>query len=325
MEFDYPKICQDLLSNLAPRQSEVILRRFGLSTFPSRETLESIGKSYGITRERVRQIEKAGISRLKPKLEKYQKVFQYFKAQLKKTGNLRREDILLEELGNKKWKAHVYFLLTLGEDFERFGETDYFYSLWTTNPSFLNLAKKVIDSFYNQLIQINRPLSLEEFELPAGLPQRWLSFYLEISKKIQKNSDGFYGLKDWPEINPKGVKDKAYLVFKKVKKPLHFREVANLIEGALAQTVHNELIRDSRFILIGRGIYGLSEWGYYPGEVKDVILRVIKEAGKPLTKEEILEKVKEQRLVKETTILLNLSNKKHFLRNSQGKYWVREV
>ena len=94
---------------------------------------------------------------------------------------------------------------------------------------------------------------------------------------------------------------------------------------ALIQTVHNELIKDPRFVLVGRGIYALSEWGYYPGQVKDVILKVLKEKRRPLTKEEILEKVLSQRLVKENTILLNLSNKKYFLRNSQGKYWVKEA
>lgn len=331
VNFNYPQICKELLNDLPQRQKEIILRRFGLKT-GQKETLESIGQDYGITRERVRQIEEDGILRLKPKLGKYQKIFQYFIAQLKATGDLRKEDILLEQLGNKKWKNQVYFLLTLEEHFERFGETDDFYSLWTINRSSLNLAKKVIDSFYNQLTQMNRPLSLKEVTLPPPAlhlrpsPKRAVvSSYLEISKKIQKNSEGFYGLRDWPEINPRGVKDKAYLVFKKVKKPLHFSEVANLIEGALIQTVHNELIRDPRFVLIGRGIYALKEWGYEPGEVKEVILRILKEAGKPLTKEEILEKVREQRLVKENTILLNLSNKKYFLRNSQGKYFVKEA
>ena len=153
----------------------------------------------------------------------------------------------------------------------------------------------------------------------------------EITKKIAMNSFGEIGLRDWPEIKPRGVKDKAYIVFKKEGKPLHFNQVTEEIkksglgEMVFVQTVHNELIKDPRFILVGRGIYALSEWGYYPGQVKDVISKIIKEERKPLTKEEILEKVLKQRLVKENTILLNLSNKKYFLRNPQGKYTVREI
>jgi hypothetical protein len=65
----------------------------------------------------------------------------------------------------------------------------------------------------------------------------------------------------------------------------------------------------------------LREWGYEPGQVKDVIIKILKENG-PLTKKEILERVLKQRLVKENTILLNLNNKKYFLKDSQGKYKI---
>jgi len=118
-----------------------------------------------------------------------------------------------------------------------------------------------------------------------------------------------YGLREWPEVSPKGIKDKIYLLFKRTRKPLHFTEVANKIEGSLVQTVHNELIRDSRFVLIGRGIYALREWGYVEGDVKDVILNIFATENKPLTKEEILERVKKQRFIKENTVLMNLGNK----------------
>jgi len=319
-----------LIKDLPSRQKEIISRRFVLfaKAFSEGrvkgETLESIGKSYGITRERVRQIEENGISRIKPKIKKYQKTFQYFTNQLKNWGGLKKEDILLQELGGRKFQPQIYFLLTLGPNFKKVRESDEFYSLWTIDQNSLVLAKKVIDSFYNQLQKINHPLSLNTFKSPYHLSQTALLTYLEISKKIQKNSEGLFGLKDWPEINPRGVKDKAYLVFKKEGKPLHFREVSKLIGKALPQTVHNELIKDPRFVLIGRGIYALREWGYEPGQVKDIIFKILEKAGKPLTKEEILKKVLQQRLVKESTILLNLSNKKYFLKSSQG-YTVRKA
>jgi len=328
--FSYQKIYLDLLHNLPLREKEVISRRFGLKT-GQKETLEAIGKDYGITRERVRQIEESGFLRIKPEIGKHQKTFQYFAEQLKNFGGLKKEDVLLRELGGQKWQPQVYFLLTLGPNFERLKESSEFYSFWTIDQNYLILAKKLIDSFYDKLKKINQPLSLKNCNPPAALtrssslsPTALIS-YLEISKKIQRNSEGLFGLNDWPEINPRGVKDKAYLVFKKEKKPLHFAKVAELIDNALPQTIHNELIRDDRFILVGRGIYALREWGYCPGQVKDIISNVLKEAGKPLAKEEILEHVLKQRLVKENTVLLNLSNKKYFLKNPQGKYIVREA
>ena len=363
---NYIQICSKILKALSPRQKEVILRRFALPAlaFPGkggakRETLESIGKDLGITRERVRQIEKDGFLRLKPEIKKYQKIFNYLKDCLKKTGDLRKEESLLLELAGRRLQSEedkssslsteasaevekkessstspslressmneVYFLLTLGEDFERFGETKDFYSLWTIDQKSWNLAQKIINAAYEKFKKVGKPLKLEELVKSKLLSPEILTSYLEISKKIQRNAENFWGLKDWPEINPKRIKDKAYLVFKKEQKPLHFTQVANLIGLALPQTVHNELIKDSKFVLVGRGIYALKEWGYEEGVVKDVILNILKTAGRPLKKEEILEKTLKQRLVKENTVFLNLSNKKYFLRNSEGFYTIREA
>ena len=322
MIFNYQKICQSILKALPGRQKEVISRRFGLES-GNRETLEAIGKSFAVTRERVRQIEEDAISKLKPKTKDHQKVFQYFTDHLKTFGELKKEDILLSQLAGQKSAPQVYFLLTLGDPFERFSETEKLHSLWTINQKSVDLAQKVIDSFYNKLKEAGKPLTLNEHKHFAknSLAPKALESYLEVSKVIQKNQEGLFGLRDWPEINPRGIKDKAYLVFKKKNNPLHFREVAEFIgPKALSQTVHNELIRDPRFVLVGRGTYALRDWGYEQGVVKDVIKNILKEAKNPLTKEEVLEKVLQQRMVKENTILLNLQNKRYFKKNSEGKY-----
>lgn len=323
MKFNYFQICQSLLKDLPQRQKEVVSRRFGLKN-NQRETLEFIGENYGITRERVRQVEKESLERIKPKAKHSQKIFQYFKKYLKNNGELKKEEVLLTELGGENQKSQIYFLLTLGEDFERIGETDEFYPFWTINQKSLTLAKKIINSFFHKLKTVQKPLPLKAFNPSPSLSQDALISYLEISKKIQQDPEGLFGLREWPEINPRGIKDRAFLVFQKAQNPLHFSEVAKLIPGSLVQTVHNELIKDPRFVLVGRGIYALKIWGYQPGPVKDVISEVLKEEKKPLTKEEILDKVQKQRLVKENTVLLNLSNKKYFLRDSQGKYIIKE-
>ena len=324
MKFNYSKICTDLISGLKERENEIISRRFALNGL-ERETLESIGQGFGISRERVRQIQKVAMEKIKPKLSQYQKVFQSFLEYFKKFGNLRKEKIALFELGGENWKNEVYFLLTLQKPFQRFLENNDFYSFWTINQDSLKRAKETLEFLFQRLLNLGKPVTLNEISSFLSLKETVLTSYLEISKKIQRNKEGLYGSKDWPEINPRGIKDKAYLVLKKIGQPLHFQEVTNLIENAHLPTVHNELIKDSRFVLVGRGIYALSEWGYEPGQVKEVILKILKESKKPLKKEEILEKVFSQRLVKENTILLNLSNKKYFLRDSQGKYKIKEI
>jgi len=331
MKQDYQKICQDLIKDLPQRQKDIVEQRFGLED-EERKTLEAIGQVYGITRERVRQIEEDGFSQIRPKLEKYQEVFQYFEGEIEKFGGLRKEDILLNSLAGSKFQNQVFFLLILGEKFQRFAENKVFHSLWAINQNSFNFAKEVLDFLSKKLLEINQPLSFANLLKKANLQfksltSRSLQSYLEISKRIQPGIEGNYGLKDWPEINPRGVRDRAYLVFKKEKRPLHFAQVTRLINNskfekisqppALIQTVHNELIKDQRFVLVGRGLYALGEWGYQPGVVKDVISMILQEEKKPLTKEEIIDRVLKQRIVKVNTILLNLG---HFPKTANGKY-----
>lgn len=325
MKFNYQTICHsNLLKDLPGRQKDVLSRRFGLRG--ERQTLESIGRAYDITRERVRQIEEDGLRGLAKKLEDplCQNVFHYFVKNLKAAHSLKRENLLLSQLGGEKFKNHVLFLLTLGKPFQRVSETADFHAFWSIDKNSFNLAKKQISAFISELKKKQKPLSL---------PLRLALSYIEISKNILKGPEGLYGLSDWPVIRPRGIKDKAYLVLKKEEKPLHFTQVASLINSSLvlkspkstvSQTVHNELIKDARFVLVGRGLYALGEWGYTPGVVREVITQVLKETKKSLNKEQIIKKVLEQRQVKPNTVLLNLQNKKHFIKNSKG-YFIRQA
>ncbi len=318
MEFNYQTICHStLLRGLPERTEDVLSRRFGLRG--ERETLESIGEAYGITRERVRQIQDDGLRMVERNAQapECQKVFKAFTQELKNFGSLKKEDILLADLGGQKFQNQVLFLLTLGKPFQKFSETDDFHAFWTVDKNAFDNAKKSLCSFISELQKKQRPLAL---------PKTVLASYVEISKKVSQGPEGLYGLSNWPEINPRGVKDKAFIVLRKEQKPLHFTEVATLMgKDALRQTVHNELIKDPRFVLVGRGLYALREWGYTPGIVREVIANVLKESPNPLEKDKVVAKVLTQRQVKPNTILLNLQNKKYFLKTAEGKYTVREA
>jgi len=315
--FNFQTICHsNLLKDLPGRQKDVLSRRFGLKG--EKQTLESVGRNYDITRERIRQIENDGLARLNKAIESpgCQRIFQSFVKELKNSGSLRREDVLLSKLGGKNFQNHALFLLTIGKPFQRFSETADLYPFWTINKNSFNIAQRNINNFITSLKKKKKALPL-----PLNVP----CSHLEISKRIMQSPKGLYGLADWPEINPKGIKDKAYLVLKKKEKPLHFTAVAQGIsQDALPQTVHNELIKDQRFVLVGRGLYALQEWGYAPGVVREVIAQEIKKAKRPMGKEEIMKKVLSQRQVKPNTILLNLTNKKYFIKN-QEKYFIRKA
>ena len=315
MKFNYIQTCQDLMEVLSERQKEIISRRFALNG-QKRETLESIGQDLKITRERVRQIEKEAFLILAREIKKHQEVFQYFAEFFEKAGGLRKEELLLKELGGDNFQEEVFFLLTLEKDFQRFTGNKKFYSFWANDNKTCLAVQKKIDDFYQKLKKGKKTLKIQDNLFVS---------HLTISKKIKRNKKGFFGLKGWPEIDPRKIKDKAYLVFKESQEPLHFTQVAGLIESSLPQTVHNELIKDPRFVLVGRGIYALKEWGYQEGQVKDVIFSILKTAGQPLKKEEILEKTLKQRLVKDNTVFLNLNNKRYFSRDSQGYYTIKEI
>jgi len=337
---NYEKTHNKLLKKLPGRTRSVIKRRFGLEGEES-ETLESIGKSFGVCRERVRQIENSGINLIKREIKnsEYQSIFNFINDNLEKAGNLKREDLLVSDLTPRKLKNQTLFWLTLGDRFFRFSETRDIYPLWTVNLNSVDSAKKVIQASINNFEKERKLLSLNDLLREVGnspnvkLTSLSLTSYLEISKEIEQDPEGLFGLKKWPEVSPKGVKDKAYLALKKEKKPLHFKEVAEVIDEidfdskskTLPQTVHNELIRDPRFVLVGRGMYALKEWGYAPGQVKDVIAEVLRESKKPLSKDKIITKVLSRRIVKENTILLNLQNKDQFVKTPQGKYTLKEA
>lgn len=337
---NYQKICQNLIKDLPARVKDVIEQRYGLKG-KERKTLEAVGETYGITRERVRQIEAVGFAKMEPKLKETKEVFDHFENQVKLSGNLKKENTLLNLLGGQKYQNQVLFLLTLDGNFKKFYQDKDYYSLWTIDENSLDLAKKVNTFLFKRFNEINKPLAFQEIEREVSsgfkktLASEALTAYLEISKNIQPGLESKFGLKEWAEINPRGVKDKAYLVLKKESKPLHFTEVTKLINSsefskifhqrALVQTVHNELIKDPRFILVGRGLYALREWGYQPGVIKDVISMILEKEKKPLTQEEIVKEVLKQRMVKVNTILINLKNPKYFQKNDEGRYQIREA
>lgn len=156
---------------------------------------------------------------------------------------------------------------------------------------------------------------------------RVIKSYCECSRHIQQNPFGEWGLATWQSIRPRRMSDKIYLVLKKHGNPIHFTAITEQINRtrfdhkvAHPPTVHNELILDRRFVLVGRGTYALKEWGYEPGVVADVIAKILARAGRPLSRDEIIDEVGKQRLVKKGTILLALTNRNRFTRLDDGQY-----
>ncbi len=336
--FKPKQVTKRLLAILPERAQDVMVSRYGLGKNSERMTLEAIGKKYAITRERVRQIENHAILTIRKSKEyqKEKKAFDELEAMLHALGGIVTEQDLLNSIAkDKSTHNHINLLLVLGESFKKKKEDDNFNHRWyldedlsdkvhaSLHALYNNLSdndliseKDIISSFAEHLKEVSSEYKQEE------IMKRWLS----LSKAISKNPLGEWGRATSPNVNAKGMRDYAFLVIRKHGSPIHFTEVAKQIEKlfkrkAHVATTHNELIKDPRFVLVGRGLYALSEWGYISGVVKDVIRKVIEQNG-PLPKDEIVGKVLKERYVKENTIMVNLQNPKYFKKDKEGRYFL---
>jgi len=176
-------------------------------------------------------------------------------------------------------------------------------------------------------IDVSRALGGDFFQEDADLVNRNKAVYaiLRAAKRIEQNKFGRWGARHWREIHPKTINDKIYLVLTDSGRPMHFAKIADRInevefddKRAHPATVHNELILDKKYVLVGRGIYGLKEWGYKEGTVADIIANILSETNEPISREEIINEVLKQRLVKKTTIILALMDKNRFEKKEGG-------
>jgi len=332
------KISKKFLSVLPERSLDVLVRRFGLTEDANRTTLEAIGKDYGITRERVRQIENNAIRNIRKSeiFEKENTIFEELYKIIDSLGGIVSEEELLDYLASKDTeKNHIHFLLVLGDSFVKEKENNLFKSRWHVNNEIANEVHRALDEMTreiskNDLYSENDIISMfldkagnlhVKYKKPEVV-KRWLA----ISKAIDKNHFNEWGLASSTNISAKGIRDFAYLSIRQHGNPMHFREVAKSIENNFGRTAHtatchNELIKDPRFVLVGRGLYALTEWGYKGGVVKDVIKNILETEG-PLTKEEIIDRVLKERYIKENTVVVNLQDPKLFKKDTKGRYII---
>ncbi|MCR4311343.1 MAG: hypothetical protein NUV54_02130 [Candidatus Taylorbacteria bacterium] len=337
--FNPKQTTKKLLAALPERARDVIVSRYGLDKDSHKMTLEAIGKRYRITRERVRQIENYALHSIKRSdaFGKEKSVFTELEKLIRSLGGVISEDDVLQHVSkDKSMQNHVHLLLVLGDEFKKEKEDAQFKHRWHVDDQ---LSKKVHDALrklYKNLSDKDLVSELDiiasflthvedisdDYKKDSSVIKRWLS----LSKIIGRNPLGEWGLTSSPNIRAKGMRDYAYLVIRKHGSPIHFREVAKSIEKffgkkAHVATTHNELIKDNRFVLVGRGLYALTEWGYMSGVVKDVIKKILESNG-PLKREQIVEKVMKERYVKENTIVVNLQNPKHFKKTREGAYMI---
>jgi hypothetical protein len=338
------KVFSGLFAKLNDRQQEVLAGRFGLEKSGKKLTLAALGNRYGVTRERVRQIETTGLAALREHIEADPAgtaVLAASRKYLKEQGGVAPREALLAEARAALpgiTQNHMSLIAEATKAFaEHQGDKDFHPFYYLTKEDFKSAAAFVKDwaqhlrSRKGDVLSGKYQAYFADFVKKQSVPSAHAENYLAVSKRVGKNPYGDRGLTEWAEVNPRTVRDRIYLVMMKQGEPIHFRTIAKLINDAKfssrlasAPTVHNELIKDKRFVLVGRGTYALAENGYEPGTAREVIHRILRKNG-PLRPKDIMLAVQKERLFKENTILVNLQNKSHFLRRSDGTYKVREA
>lgn len=341
-KIDLQDILQDVFTVLTEKERQIITQRFSLDNKP-RRTLEEIGKEFNVTRERIRQIEKIALGKLhrtasNTKLREINALAESF---LKQAGGaLTEKDLIsqiLNEIGSEA-KVDGYIIrlaLQIDNELKRIKHSDTMRDGWRLK----NVSMENVNMAINHAISLLK--KKKDVLSEARLTNDTLAFFtrkgIQVSPNFVKNCftlhkdlkkvDNGWGLMNWRHINPRSIRDKALIILQEEKKPLHFVTLANKIIDAefnkkivTVQAVHNELIRYDDFVLVGRGIYALREWGYSDGTVADVIEELLAEAKGPMTKQEIIDGVLSRRKVKLGTISLNLQKNDHFVRVGRAVY-----
>lgn len=342
---------QEALVLFPERTKNILVKRFDLDG-TGRKTLEEIGEVFKITRERVRQIAKAAIEKIKAAnvgdIDEFSRIFKEI---IIRHGGIMERDFFLskatdyfykfipKEKRNKREKQNIILALRMAGGIKQGGAKSKFKDFLYIHSEAIKSAEDVISEGEKIFIKEGRAMTGNEVfiktmreESMAGknISEEVFYSYLHLPQSLAQNPFSEWGLIEWPSISPKSVKDKSYLVMRHQKKPLHFKEIAALIGRAwkkkkpvLAETAHNELIKNRQFVLIGRGIYALAEWGYERGAVRDIIKSALAKANRPMNREEIVKEVMLQRLVKSGTIALNLKDENIFEKTAEGLYKLK--
>lgn len=332
---------EQLLVLLSEKERIVVEKRFSLNT-DKRFTLEEIGQEFNVTRERVRQIEKNALQKLRRNVENYDVISinnQVYEL-LKQNGGIMVEDELVSAIlstAPSTGFSDVQFILSLDKRFTRVPNTIGYkpYARFSTfEDSFIEAVSAKITEVLREKREVEKASALAAAvrKTVPGAETLEDNFFISLcivnkSLKVVKDT---VGLMEWRHINPRTLRDKIYYVLRQKKEPMHFVDIGNMIvssnfdrKGLNMQAVHNELIRHKDFVLIGRGIYALKEWGYSHGTVAEVIESILKDK-ESLSEDEIIAEVLKKRQVKPITIILNLKNKDQFTRVGRKQYAVKK-
>lgn len=337
---------KDVLKYCKPKEQLVLLKKFWLLT-GKEIPLQRIGKDYNLTRERVRQIETQALMRFRRLIvgnDNYIKVLEESKKILDANGGILIEEQLIAKIVNKQMfeftPQEIKLILVSDFDISYLKRNKLIFKSFYKDPIYEDLLSTMvvfIKSYFEK-----KPQAEDIYEFTERLKSEFVKknpsvtyltndlFYLSFFTTIRgiKVFDGKIGLATFTEVNPKTIRDKIVYTLNRINKPVHYQELpAKIMEwfpkkNIKVNTVHNELVKNNHlFVNMGLGIYGLKARGFEGGVVKDIIIRILTKAWRPMSVKEISKDLLKEKMVSPNTVLLNLQKyKENFKRVDKGVY-----
>ena len=335
VKVDFADLLTRLLGILSDKEQDIVRRRFSLEGH-NKETLDKIGKSFSITRERVRQIESVALKKLSRLAldPDVQKIHQLAQEILSQHGQVMSEDVLVSEMikhiaQEKSVDTNAMKLaMRVCDKLVKQEKNQFYRAFWRASEVTLLSARNSIKEIQQTLSKNKDVMSAADIAaaLPTPISVERVISLLQTDWSFKKVGDD-WGLATWRHINPKSIKDKIMIIFRREGEPMHFSDVANRVldefsakKAVTRQAIHNELIRHDEFVLVGRGLYGLKEWGMVSGTVKEVIRKVLMENGGAMKRQDIIKAVQQKRDIRLGTISLNLQKYPFFKRVGRAVY-----
>src|SRR3989344_8630017 len=215
-------VVKSLLNGLEPRERAILQGRFGLLSGDG-VTLAKLGTDYGITRERVRQIEGLALDAVSgAKGDDFKMFIELVRNYLANVGGVKREDLLLNDLRAlmktseaKSIDNQLRFLLKAAGTFRFSKETPASHPFWYLGEEARKHSAVFVKDLLSELKEKKSDV-LERQNFGAifsgvarkhNLKEAVAMNYAAISRKFVANAYGDFGLSHWGEVNPKTARD----------------------------------------------------------------------------------------------------------------------
>ncbi len=322
---------QDILQYCKVKEQLVLARKFWLWNYTV-SPLQQIGKDYGLTRERIRQIENQALMRMRRLMvwnPKYMELIVEAKKILQENNGIMTEDMLLSRLlQSEKFvftKQEMRIILTSDFDVSHIKRNKWLLKSFYIEPLFEDLLNSL--TTYISTYFVDQQEWVDMYEFIDHLQRKYTAMYdnivflrssqfyitfFSLLKNI-KIFDGRIGVDSFADVNPKTIKLKIIYVLEKEWVPIHFQKMAEKLtewfphRNIKISTVHNELVKNNKdFVNLGLWIYWLRSWGFLWWTVAEITARILKSSWRFMTIKEIARDLLKEKMVAPNTIMINL-------------------